>query len=478
MITKFKLLFILFVLGTMNSVFCQDKRPNILFIVADDMGAWTLGSSKNENSFTPELDKLADDGALFTNAFSNSAVCSPSRAALISGRYPSECNVLDVLYKESINELDTSLILWPEVLLESGYQTALVGKWHLGERPESFPENRGFSKFSGFLHGGLLSKDPVVRIEGKDTIFTGKYTPDVLADLTIGYIEEFANQPWVISLNFWAPHANTRFPKDFSPPYDDRSWLPMQDLDMDYWKNLKLTLPEPHFPKLNIERTERMMREYLSSVHSVDRNVGRILKFLEQSNLEKNTIVIFTSDHGYMMGHHGLWHKGNGRWLTENESDPTGFYTNNRPNMFDNSLKVPFIVKWPEKIKAGSLISETITFLDCYPTLLEMTGVLKPVDLILHGKSFMPLLNDTKTNWDNVFYGQYKTLRCIQTREWKFVIDYNNLDRNELYHLSNDPKEQYNLIKSTDSIVIENKNKLEKQLFKKMKEIGDMSINK
>ena len=298
--TKFKFLFISFALGLMTSIFSQVERPNILFIVADDMGAWTLGSSNNVNSFTPELDKMAQDGALFNNAFSVSVVCSPSRAALMSGRYPSECNVLDVIPQEAKNGLDISLKLWPELLRESGYQTALVGKWHLGEGLESMPENRGFMKFSGFLHGGLLSRDPTVRIEGKDTVFTNKYTPDVLTDLTMGYIDEFKGKPWAISLHYWAPHANTRFPKEFSPPYNDRSWLPMQDMDMEYWENLKLELPEPNFSNLNIERTQRMMREYLSSVHSVDRNVGRILHYLQELELDKNTIIIFTSDHGYI----------------------------------------------------------------------------------------------------------------------------------------------------------------------------------
>jgi len=456
------------------TAFGQGKKPNVLFIVADDMGAWTLGSSKNANSFTPVLDKLAEQGALFTNAFSVSVVCSPSRAALISGRYPSESNVLDIIPQESKNGLDTSLILWPELLKDSGYKTALVGKWHLGEAPEAFPENRGYSKFSGFLHGGLLSKEPILRLEGKDTVFTNKYTPDVLADLTMGYIDEFEDKPWAISLHFWAPHANTRFPKGFSPPYDDRSWLPMQDQDMEYWRHLKLELPEPDFPNLNIERTERMMREYLSSVYSVDRNVGRILDYLQELGLNKNTIVIFTSDHGYMMGHHGLWHKGNGRWLTYDEKEPSGIYIDNRPNMYDNSLRVPFIVKWPEKIKSGTRISETVTLLDCFPTLLEMTGIEQPTDLILSGKSFMPLLSDARTtDWDNTFYGQYKSLRCIQTREWKFIIDNDNFVRNELYHLLNDPNEQNNLINSRLSFVLENKNKLQKQLFEKMKEIGD-----
>lgn len=471
--TKFKGLFILSTLCVLTA-FGQSKKPNILFIVADDMGAWALGADDNANSFTPELDKLAKHGALFTNAFSVSAVCSPSRAALITGRYPSETNVLDVIPQESKKELDTSLTLWPELLREYGYQTALVGKWHLGEATEAFPENRGYSKFSGFLHGGLLSKDPVVRIEGKDSVYTEKYTPDVLADLTMGYINEFKDKPWAISLHFWAPHANTRFPKNFLPPYEDRSWLPMQDQDLDYLKHLKLELPEPNFPNLNIERSERMMREYLSSVHSLDRNVGRVLSYLKELELDKNTIVIFTSDHGYMMGHHGLWHKGNGRWLTKNEKDPTGFYSNNRPNMFDNSLRVPFIVKWPKEIKSGTIVSETVTFLDCFPTVLEMTGVNRPSDLILRGKSFMPLFNKESKDWDNVFYGQYKSLRCIQTSDWKYIMDNENFARNELYHLAKDPSEHFNLIDSNQKNVIANKKKLKKLLLDKMKEIGDM----
>ncbi len=450
-----------------------EDKPNILFIMTDDQGPWTLSVEGYPNTNTPNLDILANQGVLFSNAFASSAVCSPARAALISGRYPSETGILDFIPGNEPG-MDTSLVLWPEVFQEAGYKTAMVGKWHIGATEVYHPENRGYDKFSGWLHGALRSKDPVVRVEGRDTTFKDQYTPDVITDLAINYIKEFKDEPWLISLHYWAPHANTEFPEGYSPPYDDRSWLPMRDEDLAYWKDLDLELPEPDFPNLDTKRVKRMMREYYASVHSVDRNVGRIMRLLDYMDLDKNTIVIFTSDHGYMMGHHGLWHKGNGRWLTIDGTDPDGIFPNNRPNMYDLSLRVPFIVRWPGYVEAGKSFERTITFLDIYPTLLEMAGIEKPVDIILRGNSFWPLLKGVEEEWSDIFYAQYKTLRSIQTLEWKYVYHSEDTTKNELYYLAKDPDEHINLIKSNFA---EKEAELKSLLLNKMREINDPLFN-
>ncbi|MEF8810618.1 MAG: sulfatase-like hydrolase/transferase, partial [Bacteroidales bacterium] len=344
-----------------DSCRAEGKKPNILFIVTDDQGAWTLSAQDYPNTYTPEIDRLAREGVILKNAFTMSAVSSPSRASLISGRYCSETGVLDWIRPESRKGLDTTLLTWPQLLNNAGYQTALVGKWHLGDEKHYMPTQRGYDYFTGFPHGGMRSKSPRVLVEGKWKTYKGRYTPDLLTDFTMDYIRKFQDQPFAISLHYWAPHANTDFPDNFQLPYNDRSWLPLKEADLKHWREMDLKLPNPDFPDLDTRRVKRMMREYYASVHSVDRNIGRIMDFLDELNLTQNTVVIFTSDHGYMMGHHGLWHKGNGRWITRSRKDPFGLYEGGRPNLYDNSLHVPCVIRWPGVIEAGTTLDKTIT---------------------------------------------------------------------------------------------------------------------
>jgi len=453
-----------------------EKPPNIIFIVTDDQGDWTLSIHDTPNSFTPELDKLAEEGALLKNAFATSAVCSPARASLITGRYPSETNIMDYIPVDSDIGMDTTLVTWPEVLQDQGYQTALIGKWHLGKNSDYLPNQRGYNIFEGFPVGGFKSKSPDVWSEGEWKTFKEEYTPDVLTDITLKHIQNFQqeNKPFAISLHYWAPHANTQFPEGFQPPYDDRSWLPLKEEDLSYWLDKDPILPEPNFPNLDITRVSRMTKEYHASVHSVDRNIGRIMTALDQLGLTENTIVIFTSDHGYMMGHHGLWHKGNGRWLTNNEEDPEGIYGSDRPNLFDISLKVPTIVRWPDKINSGTVIRETISFLDWYPTILSMTGVEKPENVILRGTNALPLLmGEEIEEWDNDIFAQYKTLRTYRTPEWKLVRDFSDEGKDEFYNLVMDPNEQNNLIHATDQALQNKRDDLEKKMMDVMNTIND-----
>lgn len=453
-----------------------EKPPNILFIVTDDQGAWTLSINDTPNSFTPELDKLAEEGALFKNVFATSAVCSPARASLITGRYPSETNIMDYIPMGSDIGMDTTLVTWPEVLQEQGYHTALIGKWHLGEKRNYLPNQRGYNVFEGFPHGGLKSKSPDVWSEGDWKTFKDEYTPDVLTDITLKHIQNFheENKPFAISLHYWAPHANTQFPEGFQPPYDDRSWLPLKEEDLKFWANKDPILPESNFPNLDVTRVNRMTREYHASVHSVDRNIGRILTALDQLGLAENTIVIFTSDHGYMMGHHGLWHKGNGRWLTNNEEDPAGIYGSDRPNLFDYSLKVPTIVRWPDKVKSGTVIRETVSFLDWYPTILSMAGIEKPENVTLRGNNALPLLmgEDIK-EWNNDIFAQYKSLRTYRTPEWKIVRDFSDDGKDEFYNLMTDPNEKNNLFHETDQAVQKKRDDLERKMMDIMNSIND-----
>ncbi len=468
----------------------KNERPNILFIVTDDQGPWTISAQSHANAHTPNLDELALNGVLFTRAYSVSAVCSPSRASLISGLYPTETGVGDWLVGNK--GVDSSLILWPELLSDAGYQTAMVGKWHIGHAKDHYhPTQNGFQRFSGWPGGAGKSKDPVVMVEGMEIEFKGEYTPDVLTNLTIDYISEFSEKPWAVYLNYWAPHANTRFPEGFQPKARGRSWLPMRDDDLEYWNDIDIVFPDPEFPNLDNELLDRMTREYHSSVHSVDRNIGRLMQFLMDMNMHENTIIIFTSDHGFNMGHNGIWHKGNGRWLTKDERDPAGIYVypdslyeryailDGRPNLYDNSLRVPMIIRWPGQIKEGAFIDEIVTHLDLFPTLLEMAEIEKPDELIHRGRSLIPLLQGTYVEWDNIFFAQLslpKTnsrLRSVQTKKWKYIHDFSDSTKYEFYNLADDPGEANNLIDNPDPLLERKKVVMKDRLLSKLREIND-----
>lgn len=483
-IIVFGFLFLFIFIESCKSVQKIDELgPNIIFIVADDMGPWTLSVNNDPNTYTPELDKLAESGAVFRNCFASSAVCSPARASLITGRYPSETGITDYIPEGDSLGVNLSLKMFPEVFQKAGYSTAMVGKWHLGEINQKFhPTQRGYDRFSGFPHGGMQSLSPRIEVEGKWEIAEGAYTPDLLTNYAINYIKELnptkTGKPLLLSLHYWAPHANTDFPEGMKPTYEGRSWLPMRDVDLKRWKDYNIILPEPDFPNLDIPLTVRMAREYYSSVHSVDRNVGRLLNVLNELNLEENTIIIFTSDHGYNMGHNGLWHKGNGRWLTKNGTDPSGIYGTSRPNLYDNSIRVPCIIRWPGEISQNMKIDETVSFIDFFPTLLEMATIEKPDDVLWRGESILPFLRNDKIEWDNDLYAEYIDLRTYRTNEWKIVLDFSESKLHELYNLASDPKEHKNLFNSEDPLVLSNRILLKEKLINIMNEINDPLLEK
>ncbi len=446
----------------------ENTRPNIVFLYTDDQGAWTTGHSGNTDAHTPNLDRIFREGAHLTNSFTTTPVCSPSRASLMVSRYGTELGITDYLNhsQEPDLGLDPATVTWPEVLQASGYATGLFGKWHLGKLDRYHPTASGFDEFSGFRTGGQISKDPEVEIKGEVRRVEG-YTPDILTDLAIDFVRRHKDQPFLANVHYWAPHANTAN----RTPDNDRTWLPLSEADWTRFESLDPIVPDRDYPNLDIPRVKRMMREYLGSIASVDRNVGRLLDTLDELGLASKTIVIFSSDHGYNLGHHGIWHKGNGRWILTNNQGP-------RPNMFDRSLRVPAAVRWPGVIKPGTVVEETITNLDWYPTVLAAAGASLPQGELVRGRNILPLLKGESPPWDNDHYAEYKQYhfsladqRTYRTPEWKLIRDFTNSGKDELFHLANDPGEQKNLIDSQDPEVVAARKRLEAKLLAKMEEI-------
>ena len=418
------------------------RPPNIIFLYADDQSSWSVGALGNSQSRTPAIDRLYAEGMGLTNAFTTTPVCSPSRAGLIASRFGTEIGITDYLNhsQEPDNGLDLSLPTWPKLLQAAGYKTAFVGKWHLGILDRFLPINFGYDRFYGFRVGGSTSKDPQVEAEGVTRVVEG-FTPDILTDEAIRFVRSAGSAPFLLSLHFWAPHANT----SNRTPDGDRTWLPLRDVDWNPFRQLDVALPQPGYPRLDIPRAKRMMAEYLGSVASLDRNVGRLLAVLDELGIEDNTVVIFTSDHGFNMGHNGIWHKGNGRWLL---TDNRGY----RSNMYDHSIRVPAVVRWPDRIPARSTADEIVLNLDWFPTILAIADIEPPEGAVIRGKSFLPVLERQPAPWRRSFYGEYRQLhqeevdlRMWRTPEWKLVRS-SRPGMDELYNLRADPGEHTNLV--------------------------------
>ena len=471
------------------------EKPNILFIMTDDQAPWALGAeghplaesagealrdapadfaalgAGHPDLRTPHMNRLAAEGAFFRNAFVTTPVCSPSRAALMTGRYGSEVGVWDWIHpqREASHGLDPGLLTWVDLLNQEGYATGLIGKWHLGTRDKHHPLRMGYDYFFGFRGGGVPPRDATLEDRGATAVYEG-FPQNIFTDRAIEFLREHRDGPFLLSLHYRAPHA---------------AWLPLPEEDWAPYESLDPVLPNPSYPLLDTERLHRHMPRYLAAVASVDRNLGRILDALDELDLADRTLVIFTSDHGYNMGHNGIWHKGNGHWILTDP--PAGTYhvpQGQRPNMYDNSLKVPLLIRWPGVIEPGAVVESIVSNLDWYPTLAEAGGAAVPAGTPLRGRSFAPLLRgETPSDWPTEFYAEYSThhqswthMRAWRTPEWKLVRDLLDARRDELFNLAEDPAESVNLIAEDAPEVRAAIRYLDARIVERMTETGDAAL--
>jgi uncharacterized sulfatase len=224
------------------------------------------------------------------------------------------------------------------------------------------------------------------------------------------------------------------------------------------------------------------MREYLASIASIDRNLGRLLAKLDELGVADRTVVILTSDHGYNMGHHGLWSKGNALWALQKTPAQQWPHipANRRPNMFDTSLKAPLVIRWPGVVRPGTTITRTVSNLDWFPTICDMAGAEVPAGTVLRGRSIVPLLRGESVEWNDDLYGEYNMLngaqtgmRAYRTPQWKLMRDFKNPGRAELYNLVKDPGETVNLIDSEDAAVRQIISELDGKILEQMRRLGD-----
>jgi len=433
-------------------------RPNLIVIVTDDQASWSLGSYGNRDSRTSQIGRLANEGVRFTRAFTPSPVCSPSRATMLSGRYGTEVGITDwISPDENVAGvgLPPETTTWAEALQRAGYRTGLVGKWHLGAKPEFHPTRHGYGHFLGFLAGGTTPTNPRLEENGVEREFPGA-EPDVITDAALAFLEREAGRPFALSVHYRAPHT----------PYG-----PVPEHDMAPFRDAAVTIPM--FPGLDQAQVRQWTRDHYASIHSVDRNIGRLLDTLQRTGLDQRTIVIFTSDHGYNIGHHGLHTKGNGTWIVGGVNGPT------MPNMFDTSLRPPLLVRGPGVSGPGRVVDDMVTFEDVYPTLLSLAGVPMPAGAPPHGRDLAPLLRgDAVPQWRDAVFGQYDIhhyaiahLRMVREARWKLVRSYGTTTKDQLFDLESDPGELKNLWSAPDHR--ERRGAMEQRLREWMASIDD-----
>ena len=461
----------------------MSKKPNILFFLTDDHGAWALGSAGNQELHTPNLDRIAAEGVRFDNCFCASPVCSPARVSILSGKIPSQHGVHDWLAKghlDSAEALSDDLkkkfedpnaewyYNWPknqlsgdcaiqylkghktytEVLAENGYECGISGKWHMGD---SFHPQCGFTFWRTTAMGGDNYRYPVVLENGKMELKENQYITDVIADNALDFLDQRDQEkPFYLSVHFTAPHspwAEEHHPKEYIDMYRDCPFTSTPNVPPHPWapngkKTLEQWNSEPHngirFSRANYgpipetweEHRYESLRGYYAAITAMDAAVGRILDKLEADGILDNTLIVFTGDNGMNMGHHGIWGKGNGT---------------NPVNMYDTAVKVPGLFRLPGKVQKNVVNHELISHYDFYETILDIAGIPFEKPEEMPGVSFAPLLSGEKQRVRDsvVVLDEYGPCRMIRTKEWKLVIRTPE-GPNELYDLINDPREDVN----------------------------------
>jgi arylsulfatase A-like enzyme len=439
------------------------ERPNILFVFTDDHASHAISAYGSKINTTPNIDRLAREGMLFRNCFCTNSICSPSRAVILTGKHSHLNGVLD--NRQAFDGKQEHL---GKLFTEGGYQTALIGKWHLKSDPT------GFQHWAVLTAGGGQGTyyNPEFKTN-KGMLKTNGYVTDITTDMTLEWLEKReTDKPFLLMYQHKAPHREWApgpnqlglyRDKDIPEPstlFDDNSGLasPAQKQEMtiaNHFSSLDMKLVYPPnmtpeqkkvwdaaYAKENADFTtakltgkdlvrwkyQRYIKDYLRCVAGVDDNLGRVLKYLDDKGLSKNTIVIYSSDQGFYLGDRGWYDK---RW------------------MYEESLRMPFIVRWPGVVKSGSENRDLVQNLDFAQTLLEAAGIEAPKDM--QGHSLVPLLKgETPKDWRSSIYYHYfeypgphmvQKHYGVRTKTHKLIYYY-PIDEWELFDLVADPGER------------------------------------
>jgi len=445
---------------------CAEKAtpPNILYIMADDHAAHAIGAYGSRINQTPNLDRLAQEGLRLDNCFCVNSICTPSRACILTGKY-SHKNGVPVF-----NHIDGSQPNVAKYLQASGYYTAMIGKWHLGSEPT------GFDRWIILPGQGVYHNPAFFDSQGKH-VFQG-YVTDIITDLTIDALQQRPkDKPFFIMCHHKAPHRNWVPDAKHAEMYDDRDIPEPPTLRDDYATRTDaaheatMTIGK-HLSRTDLKmdppaglggdallkwKYQRFIKDYLRCIASIDDNVGRLLKYLDASGLSRNTVVIYTSDQGFFLGDHGWFDK---RFI------------------YEESIRMPFLIRWPGVIQAGSAEKGMALNVDFAPTFLDMAGAVAPGDM--QGRSIVPLLRgehpvDWRKSWYYRYYhdpGDHNTRAHygVRTETHKLVYFWKK-NQWECYDLVHDPRELHNIYDdpTQKSLVAE----LKKELYHLKKELQD-----
>lgn len=452
-------------------------RKNIIIIISDDHAFQTIGAYGATYGNTPNIDRLAHEGAVFNRAYVNNSICGPSRAALLTGKYSHKNGFKD----NETSNFDHTQDLFVKRLQESGYQTAWVGKLHLGHNL------KGFSYYSILPEQGHYYNPDFITAtdEGNETnARENGYVSDIVTDKALDWIDEQQDNPFCIVIGHKATHrtwmpdtsdfglydsVQIDLPDTYFDQYETRNAAALQEMsimkdmrlkyDLKMYDSLDDMRKEGNFKRMNEEQIQkywsyysriknefddanlngealaiwkfkRYMIDYLNTAQSLDRNIGRVLDYLKINNLEENTLVIYLSDQGFYMGEHGWFDK---RF------------------MYEESFRTPMLARLPNVIKPGSKIEAQVMNVDIAPTILELAGVPIPEDI--QGRSFLNVMKGTsKSIRDAVYYHYYENGEHavsphfgISDGRYKLIRFYKRIDSWELFDMERDPKEMQNV---------------------------------
>ncbi|MDR3197523.1 MAG: sulfatase [Planctomycetaceae bacterium] len=469
------------------AVLTTETRPNIVFIFTDDHAYQAIGVYGSNRNETPQMDKLAAQGMRFTNCCVTNSLCGPSRAVIQTGKY-SHING----FKTNEDKFNISQPTFPKMLQKAGYQTAIVGKWHLA------CEVQGFDYSEVLIGQGPYYNPPMIR-NGERVKHTGR-TTEIITELSLQWLEKRdQSKPFLLMLQHKAPHREWDaypkyynkykdrvfpYPETFNDTYSGRGRAALeQDMTIAETmtpQDLKLEFPGVWNSMTDEQKTEWhemydgrkaefetfkndpaalkrwkyqcYMKDYLSCVAAVDDSIGQITEFLDKNGLAENTVVVYASDQGFYLGEHGWFDK---RF------------------MYNESFKTPLIVRWNGVVKPGSINNDIVSNVDFAATFLEMASVPIPDDI--QGRSLVPVLKgQTPTDWRKSFYYhyyEYPAVHMVKRHEgvydgrFKLIHFYNDIDEWEFYDLQTDPQELRNAIDNStySAEIIRLKTELERQ---------------
>ena len=470
------------------SVSPAERPPNVVFIMSDDHAAHAVSAYGSRINRTPGIDRIAERGMRLDSAFCTNSICAPSRAAILTGTY-NHVNGVTTLD----TPLDNSLVTFPRLLREAGYQTAMIGKWHLGHGPNADPS--GFD-FWRVLPGQGHYYDPVMLAAGGEVVERGGYVTDLITEDCIDWIDRRdPDRPFLLLCHHKAPHRRwepaprhtalfdgvdipepeTMF-EDLIDGHADRAAvvraMRMRLMDLDPIYDLKAPVPDGLDSEVELRwRYQRYIKDYLRVVAAVDEGVDRILDHLEAIGVADDTIVVYTSDQGFFLGDHGWFDK---------------------RLMYEESLRMPFLVSYPRRVEPGSSSDAMVLNVDVAPTILEWCGVEVPE--WMQGRSAVPVLEgETPADWRNSMYYRYWMHRDgahnvpahlgVRTATEKLICYYNDpCDQPgangpvdpiewEFFDLASDPFETTNLI--SDPSRADDVARLRVELERLQAEVGD-----